>query len=246
MQMTGNLAFFLSHPDAWVALLSWPKFSMTSYRMGSSLMRQGIIPKTVIDVGANVGQFTVACAKIFRGVSVHSFEPLPECVERLKRNVAGLGGVRVYPRALGEASGEVMMHVNSHSHSSSVLALGERHRRAFPDAREIDAIKVKISTLDLEMKLMSLERPVLLKLDVQGYEPQVLEGATETLNKVDYVLLEASFRPMYEGEETFMDIVRTMEGRGFEFLRPVGWLSDPHNGEVLQIDALFMKSGSRN
>jgi FkbM family methyltransferase len=244
--MMGSLAYLLSHPDAWVALLSWPKFSATSFRMVSSLMRQGIVPRTVIDVGANVGQFAVACAKIFPGVTVHSFEPLPGCVERLKRNVARLGDVHVYPLALGAEGGEVTMHVNSHSHSSSILALGERHRRAFPGAREVDAIKVNISTLDLQMKSMSLERPVLLKLDVQGYEPQVLEGATETLNKVDYVLLEASFRPMYEGERTFMDIAKTMQDHGFEFLRPVDWLRDPHNGEVLQIDALFMKSGCRS
>jgi len=244
--MMGSLAYLLSHPDAWVALLSWPKFSATSFRMVSSLMRQGIIPRTVIDVGANVGQFAVACAKIFSGVTIHSFEPLPGCVERLKRNVARLRDVHVYPLALGAEGGEVTMHINSHSHSSSILALGERHRRAFPGAREIGDIKVKMSTLDLEMKSMSLERPVLLKLDVQGYETLVLEGAAETLDKVDYVLLEASFRPMYQGEGAFMDIAKTMEDRGFEFLRPVGWLSDPHNGEVLQIDALFVKSGSRS
>src|SRR5712691_1997250 len=242
----GDLAYLLSHSDAWVALLSWPKFSATSFRMVSSLMRQGIIPRTVIDVGANVGQFAVACAKIFPGVAVHSFEPLPDCVERLKRNVARLADVHVYPLALGAESGETTMHVNSHSHSSSILALGERHRRAFPSAREIGDIKVKMSTLDLEMNSMFLERPVLLKLDVQGYEALIHEGATETLEKVDYVLLEASFRPMYIGEKTFMNVARTMEDRGFEFLRPVGWLSDPDNGEVLQIDALFVKSGSRS
>ncbi len=236
----------MSNPTVWHALLSWPKFSITSYRMVSSLMQQGIIPRTVIDVGANVGQFAVACAKIFPGVAVHSFEPLPDCVERLKRNVARLADVHVYPLALGAESGETTMHVNSHSHSSSILALGERHRRAFPSAREIGDIKVKMSTLDLEMKSIFLERPVLLKLDVQGYEALVLEGATETLEKIDYVLLEASFRPMYVGEKTFMDIVRTMEGYGFEFLRPVDWLSDPHNGEVLQVDALFVKSNGRS
>ena len=104
-------------------------------------------------------------------------------------------------------------------------------------------IKVPISTLDREMEKLPLENPALLKLDVQGYEQQVLQGSTETLKRVDYVLLEASFRPMYEGEGTFMEIAGTMEDRGFEFLRPVAWLSDPHNGEVLQIDALFMKSG---
>jgi len=51
--------------------------------------------------------------------------------------------------------------------------------------------------------------------------------------------LEASFRPLYEGESTFMEIARTMEKQGFEFLRPVAWLTDPQTGEVLQIDALF-------
>lgn len=209
--------------------------------MVSSLMRQGVRPKTVIDVGANVGQFAVACVKIFSDVTVHSFEPLPGCVMKLKQNVARLGGVHVYPIALGGQSGEVMFHVNSHSHSSSILALGERHRSAFPHAREIDMIKVPLSTLDREMETVSLEPPVLLKLDVQGYEPQVLEGATETLKKVDYVLLEASFRPMYEGERTFMEIARMMEERGFEFLRPVAWLNDPRSGEVLQTDALFAR-----
>jgi FkbM family methyltransferase len=207
-------------------------------------MRQGIRPKTVIDVGANVGQFAVACKKIFLGATVHSFEPLPDCVVKLKQNLATFRGVRVYPIALGERSGEVVFHVNSHSHSSSILALGERHRRVFPNAREIRAIKVPLSTLDFEMEAIPLVGPVMLKLDVQGYEAQVLEGAAKTLRKVDYVLLETSFRPMYEGERTFMEIARAMEERGFEFLRPIAWLIDPRNGEVLQTDALFARHAS--
>ena len=238
-----NFIFAISSPTTWVALLTWPKFSVTSCRMVSSLLHQNIVPKTILDVGANVGQFAVACTKIFPGVVVHSFEPLPHCVEELKGNVARLPGVRVYAVALGEREGEATMHVNSHSHSSSILGLGERHRKAFPDAREVQTIKVPVSTLDRELKSVPLEDPILLKLDVQGYEVQVLEGAAETLKKVDYVLLEASFRPLYEGEKTFLDIARMMEARGFEFLRPVAWLSDPHNGEVLQMDALFAKSG---
>jgi len=235
----------MTTPSAWYAFAAWPKFSMTSYRMVSSLMRQRVAPKTIIDVGANVGQFAVACAKIFPGVAVHSFEPLPHCLKQLDRNVARLG-VRVYPVALGEHAGEVTIHVNSHSHSSSILSLGDRHRQAFPGAREIQTIRVPVSTLDRELESVSLENPVLLKLDVQGYEPQVLNGASETLKRVDYVLLEASFRPLYEGEKTFIEIARMMEDRGFEFLRPVAWLSDPHNGEVLQMDALFARAAGRS
>jgi FkbM family methyltransferase len=208
-----------------------------------SLKRQGISPKTVIDVGANVGQFAIACANIFPDVTVHSFEPEPKSLSRLKQNVTKLDRVHVHPIALGEKCGEVNFHVNSHSHSSSFLALGERHRRAFPSAREIDTIKVRVSTLDREIESVSLQSPALLKLDVQGYEPQVLEGAVETLKRVDHVLLEVSFRPLYEGEKTFMDIARTMQHRGFEFLRPVAWLDDPQTGETLQMDALFARSG---
>jgi len=243
--MLNNIEFFLANPSAWYAFLSWSKFSFTSYRMVFSLKRQGIVPKAVIDVGANIGQFTVACANLFPGVTIHSFEPQPACVEGLKRNVRRFSGVRIYSAALGETPGDVGFHVNSHNHSSSILPLGERHRKAFPHALEIETITVPLSTLDREMESVSLERPVLLKLDVQGFEPQVLRGATETLKRVDYVLLEASFRPMYVGEKTFMDIARMMEDRGFGFLRPVGWLSDPHNEEVLQMDALFVKSVGR-
>src|SRR6266850_5754882 len=95
------LGSLISTPSIWYALLTWPKFSLTSFHMVSSLKRQGIDPKAVIDVGANVGQFAVACAKIFPGIAVHSFEPIPHCLKQLDSNVARLG-VRVYPVALGE------------------------------------------------------------------------------------------------------------------------------------------------
>jgi len=242
--MTSNLGYFLRNPSAWYAVIAWPKFSLTSYRVVSSLMRQGVLPRTVIDVGANVGQFAVASARIFPDVTVHSFEPEPTSLDKLRLNVRNLGCVHIYPVALGKESGEIMFHVNSHSHSSSILSLGKVHRAAFPRARQIYDIKVAMSKLDQELAVVSLEAPVLLKLDVQGYELQVLEGASDTLRKVDYVLLETSFRPMYEGERTFMTVVRAMEGNGFEFLRPIAWLDDPRNGEVLQMDALFARSNS--
>jgi FkbM family methyltransferase len=243
--MNSNLEYFLKSPSAWRAFISWPKFSATSFRIVSSLARQGIVPKTVIDVGANAGQFTVACANVFSGVTVHSFEPIPDCIAKLTRNVSKLGSVRVYPVALGEQIGEIAFHINSLSQSSSILTLGDRHRRAFPRAREINTIKVRLSTLDVEMGSVLLQAPVLLKVDVQGYELQVLHGATKTLERVDFILLEASFSQLYEGEKLFMEIVHAMDERGFEFLRPIAWLDDPRSGEVLQVDALFARRGNR-
>lgn len=235
----------LQHKGAVSAYLNWPKFSITSFNMISALRTQGIYPKTVIDVGANVGQFAVATAKIFSGVSVHSFEPNPECVSALQKNIASLPNVLVYPLALGEAEGEVSFHVNSHSHSSSILPLAKSHLMAFPDAREVNMIQVKLCTLDKVFADIELSSPVMLKLDVQGYEAQVLRGATETLKRIDYVVLEASFKPMYQGEILFMDIVKLMEGFEFSFLRPVGMLSDPQTNEIIQMDALFQRISER-
>jgi hypothetical protein len=67
------------------AVLTWPKFSVTSYFMVSRLIEQGIVPRTVLDVGANVGQFAVASAKLFPGVRVHSSEPVLGCAGELTK-----------------------------------------------------------------------------------------------------------------------------------------------------------------
>jgi FkbM family methyltransferase len=209
--------------------------------MISALARQGVAPKTVVDVGANVGQFAVACAKTFPGVAVHSFEPIPQAVATLRENVRALDNVKVYPMALGERQGETHFHINSYSHSSSILPLAQAHRAAFPEARETATTVVELTTLDRVFDQVDLTPPVLLKLDVQGYEAQTLQGGEQFLKRCDYVILEASFKPMYEGEMLFTSVLAMMEKKNFEFLRPVGWLTEPATSEVLQVDVLFMR-----
>jgi FkbM family methyltransferase len=224
------------------ALCGWPKFSLTSFRMVDALRRQDIRPRTVIDVGANVGQFTVAAVKLLAPSKLYAFEPLPEVWEKLKRYTAALPQVEAHPLALGEAAGERQFHLNAHSHSSSLLPLGRGHREAFPSAREVGSILIKVSTLDQFFNSLELSPPVLLKLDVQGYEAKVIEGASATLARVRWVVAETSMRPLYDGEPLFLELVEIMARAGFKFLRPVGWLADPRNGEILQLDALFERA----
>jgi len=231
----------LLEPGALRAIATWPKFSITSYKMLSALARQGILPRTVIDVGANVGQFAIAAAMIFSGPEVHSFEPVPEAVAALKENVRNIPKIKVYSVALGERRGRSDLHVNSHTQSSSILSLDKPHIEAFPDERETRTIDVELTTLDAVFDKVDLKPPILLKLDVQGYEAQSLAGGPRTLKRCDYVVAEASFKPLYQGETRFNEILTIMAQKNFEFLRPVGWLSEPHTGEILQIDALFRR-----
>lgn len=235
------LVLFAGRPAAIGAALTWRRFSVTSFRMVDDLRRQGVLPTCVIDIGANVGQFAYAALRLFRPRQLHVFEPLRQATAVLQRDLGSELGVVIHPVALGAVSSEQPLHVNAHPHSSSLLPLGNAHRVAFPEAKTVTDVTVPVRTLDDELRGTELSRPVLLKLDVQGYERWVLDGAPATLAGTEWVVLEASFRPMYDGEPVFLDVVAYLGARGFQFLRPVGWLVAPGTGEVLQCDALFRR-----
>jgi FkbM family methyltransferase len=236
------LELVVERPAALRAMVMWPVFSVTSYRLLDGLRRQGVLPKSVIDVGANVGQFAVAALRLLRPSRLHAFEPLPDALSALQRHLAAQPGVTIHPVALGASPGESPLHVNAHSHSSSLLPLAEAHRTAFPSAREVGQVGVRVRTLDQELSSADLPTPILLKLDAQGYERWVLDGAPATLGRTQWVILELSFRPMYEGEPGFLEMVTYMGARGFRLVRPIGWLADPGTGEILQCDALFARA----
>jgi hypothetical protein len=122
-----------------------------------------------------------------------------------------------------------------------MLPLADGHKEAFPRASVSATLKIPVSTLDGELGGQQLAAPVLIKIDVQGTEAAVLRGGAGTLAQTDYVVVETSFTPMYEGESLFRQIQDLMGGHGFEFRRPVGWLTHPRTGEVLQMDALFTR-----
>jgi FkbM family methyltransferase len=238
----GRFIELLLEPGALRAIATWPKFSVTSFMMISTLARQRIIPRTVIDVGANAGQFAIASAMIFSDVKVHSFEPVPETVSALRKNVGTLSNIKVYPVALGERQGRCTIHVNLHSQSSSILKLDRFHLEAFPGEFEIGDIDVELTTLDAVFENLVLDPPVLLKLDVQGYEAETIAGGPQTLKRCDYIVAEASFKQMYQGEKLFLDVLAIMQQNNFDFVRPVGWLTEPRTREVIQVDALFQRA----
>jgi FkbM family methyltransferase len=232
---------FLEDPRALRALLSWPTFSVTSYRMLRVLERKGVRPKTVIDVGANVGQFTVAAAETFGALTVHAFEPLPTAAAEFRRHTAGLRGVTLHEIALGDSEGTATLRVSANSVSSSLLPMRSTHRETFPESAALGNIEVAVTTLDRALAGAALVAPVLLKVDAQGYEARVLRGASATRAQVEHVLVETSLVPLYEGEPTFTELIACLGEWGFVFEAAVGFLESPKTGELLQLDALFRR-----
>ena len=223
------------------ALIEWPKFSIASFLIVTRLKHAGVSPKTVIDVGANVGQFAVAASRLFSGAQIFSIEPDEMTAARLRKNLKSEGNVDVLVTAVGDYIGEAVFHRNKDSQVSSILALGEDRISAFPQATVVEEIKVPISTLDALFLKHLLNKPILVKIDVQGAEDKVIRGGAEFLQSVEWVLMEVTFADLYDGEMDFRGISSLMMQAGFKFVRPLNFHVSPLTGEIIEMDALFQR-----
>ena len=229
-------------PEGRHALRHWRPFSLASYRIVSQLRRQCPEFRTVIDGGANVGQFARAAASLFPGAAVHSIEPLPDVAAELRRNLADVGRVVVHETCIGSHDGKVRFRRNAYSQSSSVLPMSAAQAEKMPGLKETEEIEVPMATLDRLLAGREIEPPALLKLDLQGYELEALKGAAGVLSKCSHVLAETVFEPMYEGEPVFTDLLLYLRGAGFGLVRPLAVLEN-RDGEIVQMDVLFRRQG---
>lgn len=230
----------LSIPGGLSKLLKAKPRSLVSLKIAECLHREGVAYKTIIDGGANIGQFARAVSMRFPHAKIISFEPLPDVADQLKANLTDLGGrVVLHNFALGQTDGEAILHRCSSSQSSSILSLDTQSKDSLESGvREIAEIKVQVRCLDSVFRGAMPEQPFLLKLDLQGYELEALKGATELLKHCQHVLLEAVFKPSYAGEPLFDEIADFLRSCGFRFQRPMSF-AEGNSGEIVQIDALF-------
>lgn len=230
---------------AFSALLQWPKFSLASFQIISRAKLAGVQPKTVVDVGANIGQFAVASSRLFQGAAVFPIEPDPRVAEQLRENIGLPVAENVRVIAVGDSVGTATFHVNRDPQVSSLLPLGEDRIEFFPDSRVIEKITVPVTTLDALFEGVTLAEPILLKIDVQGFEDRVIAGAGAFLERVRWVLMEVAFSKLYEGERDFESIVDLLKKHGFHFVRPMNFHISPKTGEIIEMDALFEAMGTQ-
>lgn len=188
---------------------------------------------TVVDVGAYVGDFARACLDAWPLCTVHSFEPLLEVANRDRARW------RWYRTALGADPGVAVMNRCEFIPSSSILEMADLHRDAFPYTRRSAGQQVPVATL--AQVLPSVARPALLKIDVQGYELEVLRGAGDTLAHYQAVVLEVSHAELYHGAPSPEELAGFLTAGGFQPAWRVDELRDPRTGELLQSDELWTR-----
>lgn len=191
----------------------------------------------IIDVGANRGQFALYSRARFPGARVYALEPLARPRRRLERLFRGDDGVRIIAAAAGSSPGRARINVSRADDSSSLLPLTSLQTRRFPGTETVGFEDVEVRTLDDLFRDQDLARPLLLKLDVQGFELEALRGAERLLARVDAVLTECSFLPFYEGQPLFEDVLQFLAGLGFRL--SAGAISSQQRGRWEQGDFLF-------
>lgn len=209
------------------------------YEMLNKLRLMGINPETIIDVGANRGVFTKTAHYVFPNAKIISFEPLKECYQVLKSLKNTIPTLECYNFALSNENGAKKIHHNKYDYSSSILEMTDLHKTAYPYTSENYIEEIKTIRLDDIIEINKIEKPNLMKIDVQGYEKYVLEGSVKVIENINYILCELSFQSLYEEQVLFDEIYTYLKEKGFKFLGPLSTNFNPITGEVMQIDGLF-------
>lgn len=196
---------------------------------------------TILDVGANDGRYGKLLRKGGYGGAILSFEPLSAAYAKLLRAAADDTAWHVAPRmAVGSTHGEIEINIAGNSTSSSLLPMKDLHKSAAPHSKYIGTEMVSICRLDeFAHPVLNHSNAILLKIDTQGYEMLVLEGAEKLLQKVVGIQIELSLIPLYDGQKLYLDVIEWLSQRGFDLWSVMPVFVDGNSGRLLQIDGIF-------
>jgi FkbM family methyltransferase len=197
---------------------------------------------TVLDIGANEGQYAALVRAAGFPGRIISVEPLPDAFGRLQRRSRTDRRWVVDRRAVGAEIGRTTIRVSANSYSSSVLPLTPAHLLAAPESRVVESIEVDVTTVvALAEAYQLVPERTLVKIDTQGFEGAVLDGAGDWLDRVAAVQLEVSHVELYTGQALEPELSARMAGHGL-----VPWTNDPGisaaDGRLLQSDVLFVRA----
>ena len=202
----------------------------------------------IFDVGANAGQFGVLLRKIGFDGKIISFEPLSDARESLLNISRNDPMCQIaLQTAIGEENGEIEIQIAGNSQSSSVLDMLDTHVRAAPDSKYIGKEKVALRTLDsIAPDYMDSNSIAFIKIDTQGYETQVMNGAKKLMSQIVGLQVEISLVPLYKGQCLFDEMLKKLKNDGFELWSISTVFSDPNTAQLLQVDATFFRVPSSN
>lgn len=212
------------------------------FRMQHFLLHNDI--DLILDVGANVGQYAKLVRQLGYKGRIVSFEPLSSAYTILLTAKRGDPLWEIAPRAaIGDVDGEIEIHIARNSYSSSVVDMLDTHAKALQDAAYIGSETVRLSRLDniAAPYINKANRGIFLKIDVQGFETHVLEGARKILPKVSGIELEMSLVPLYKGQPLLREMLHIMDNLGYVLFDIAPAFADEATGRLYQVNGTFFR-----
>ena len=197
--------------------------------------------RTVVDIGANKGQFAVAVRARFPQARIFAFEPLSGPAKRFRLIFSDDELVRLYDSAIGPRAEMGTIYVSARDDSSSLLPITDLQNEIFPGTSEVGQETVRIGTLREFVQPDEIKPPALLKIDVQGYELEALKGCECLLDRFAYIYVECSFVELYSGQASVSQVIDFLHERGF-VLKGIYNITYDRSELAVQADFFFERS----
>ena len=175
-------------------------------------------------------------------INIFAFEPLVDCYTSFIKNTEQFENVKCFNCALGNTNSESLIYHNEFSPSSSLLKMKQLHKDIFPKTQNEFKEKVKIRKLDSFVNEINWTPKILLKIDVQGFELNVLRGANSSLKRIDIIIIEVLFVGLYENQTSFDDIYKFLCERKFNYQGNFNQVTDTETGRIIYADTIFVKN----
>jgi len=196
----------------------------------------------VFDVGANIGQYAIELRNLGYKSKIHSFEPLSIAFEKLKKNSGSDPMWTVHNYALGDKNykSEINIAGNFNSTSSSLLDMLPYHEEVAPKSKYIGTEEIDVKSIDsIFDDFCNPDDNIYLKIDTQGYEKNVLDGAINSLKRISTIQLEMSIMPLYKDELLFNEMYEVLFKKGYRMVSLESGVPDATTGQLLQVDGIF-------
>jgi len=196
--------------------------------------------RSIIDVGAHKGNFVEKILQRFSFIESISFEPAKEAFKDLIIRSEKYKNWKILNYALAARDQNMEMNISDYTEANSFLSIEKELLELRPELKVTSKELVKCKKIDnFISEFYSLKKPILLKVDTQGYEMEVLKGGNQTLDIVDFVLLEVSTGATYRGQPSLKEVIEYLENKKFKVWSLDRVFGNRSTGETLQVDILF-------
>jgi FkbM family methyltransferase len=197
----------------------------------------------IFDVGANIGQYGRELRESGYKGRLISFEPLSEAYNKLNKATIGDTLWEAVNIALGNFDGNSLINISCNSYSSSLLDILPSVVKNCPEAAYIDKQEVVVRKIDsIINNYWNQPARLYVKIDTQGYERNVIEGALSSLSKIIGFEMELSLITLYEGETLYIEMINYLFSKGYDIMSLDPGFSDNDTGRLLQVDCIFFRS----